>query len=117
VILFVGAYLILQLERLPSNALSYLLANALGSIDGRRACYTFMMAKKRSVENKIDKLTKLVETIAEDVVGIDERLASLATRDQTQVNAVETDIRSIKNAKLETRVADLEDKVFGETRA
>jgi hypothetical protein len=31
VILIVGAYLLLQLERMASNALSYLLANAIGA--------------------------------------------------------------------------------------
>ena len=35
----------------------------------------------------------------------------------TQVNAIETDIRTIKGHKLVTRVADLEEEVFGETRA
>jgi hypothetical protein len=35
------------------------------------------LAEQRSVEDKIDELTKLVETIAEDVVGIDERLREL----------------------------------------
>ena len=80
------------------------------------------MTEKTSVEGKIDKLTKLVEAIAEDVTGIDERLETLATKDQvialhTQVNAIETDIRDMKRQKLVTRVADLEEKVFGQARA
>ena len=80
------------------------------------------MAEKRSVEDKIDKLTKLVEAIAEDVTGIDERLETLATKDQiialhTQVNSIETDIRDTKRQKLVTRVSDFEEKVFGKARA
>ena len=36
---------------------------------------------------------------------------------QTQVNSIETDIRGLKHSKLEFRVADLEEKVFGKVRA
>ena len=80
------------------------------------------MAEKGSVEDKIDTLTKLVEAIAEDVTGIDERLDSLATKEQvialhTQVHSIETELRGMKHTKLQARVADLEEEVFGETRA
>ncbi len=34
----------------------------------------------------------------------------------TQINAIEADIRSLKHAKLVTRVADLEEKAFGTPR-
>jgi hypothetical protein len=34
----------------------------------------------------------------------------------TQVNSVETELRDMKHTKLHARVADLEEKVFGETR-
>ena len=45
----------------------------------------------------------------------------MATKDQiialhTQVNSVETELRDMKHTKLHARVADLEEKVFGETR-
>jgi hypothetical protein len=68
------------------------------------------MSGANSVEKKIDRLTKLVGTIAEDVVGIDERLAELATKDQmgalhTQVNSIETQLRSMQHVKLQGRVA------------
>ena len=58
------------------------------------------------------KLTKLVEAIAEDVTGIDERLDTLTTKDQiialhTQVNSIETDIRGMKRTKLHARVVNL----------
>jgi hypothetical protein len=49
-------------------------------------------------------------------------LKNLAIKDQiialhTQVNAIETQLRGMKHAKLQSRVADLEEEVFGETRA
>jgi hypothetical protein len=80
------------------------------------------MAKK-SLEQKIDALTIIVEkgfgAVAEDIAGIKR---DMATKEQiialhTQVNAIETDIRSMKQSKLEARVADLEDEVFGTTKA
>ena len=45
-----------------------------------------------------------------------------ATRDQivalhTQVNSIEIQLRDMKHTKLQSRVADLEERVFGETRA
>jgi len=46
----------------------------------------------------------------------------MATKDQiitlhTQVNSIETQIRGMKHVKLEARVADIEEEVFGKTRA
>jgi hypothetical protein len=35
----------------------------------------------------------------------------------TQVNSIETQLRGMKHSKLDGRVADLEEKVFGESRA
>jgi hypothetical protein len=35
---------------------------------------------------------------------------------QTQMNGIEADIRDMKHARLEVRVADLEEKVFGKAR-
>jgi hypothetical protein len=81
------------------------------------------MAKEKSLEQKIDALTSIVEkgfaAVAGDIADIKH---DMATKDQiialhTQVNAIETDIRSTKHTKLHARVADLEEKVFGETRA
>jgi hypothetical protein len=74
---------------------------------------------KKSLERKIDALTHIVEkgfaAIAEDV-------ANLATKDQVitlhgQANSIEVEIRSMKQAKLESRVGDLEDAVFGTSKA
>jgi hypothetical protein len=46
----------------------------------------------------------------------------MATKEQvvalhTQVNSIETQLRGMKHTKLQSRVADLEEEVFGETRA
>lgn len=35
---------------------------------------------------------------------------------QTQVNSIETQIRGMRHGKLENRVADLEEEVFGKVR-
>ena len=56
--------------------------------------------------------------VADDIADIKH---DMARKDQiialhTQVNSIETDLRGMKHVKLETRVADLEDKVFGKTR-
>ncbi len=86
---------------------------------------------KETLEQKIDKLTAIVEkgfgAIAEDItdikgditvikgdiIYIKEDLFGL----HSQVNSIETDIRGMKHSKLEFRVADLEEKVFGKVRA
>ena len=51
-----------------------------------------------------------------------EDISKLPTKDQivalhSQVNAIEIDIRTMKGHKLVACVADLEEKVFGETRS
>ena len=77
------------------------------------------MAKKITLEQKIDALTNMIErgfaAVAEDV-------SKLATKDQvialhTQVNSIETQLRDMQHTKLHARVADLEEKVFGEIRS
>ncbi len=75
-----------------------------------------------SVEAKIQTLDARMErgfaAVAEDISDVKREMA---TKDQiialhTQVNAIETDIRDAKRHKLVTRVADLEEKVFGKSR-
>ena len=46
----------------------------------------------------------------------------MARKDQlvtlhTQLSSIETQLRAMKHTKLESRVLDLEEEVFGETRA
>jgi hypothetical protein len=74
--------------------------------------------------NKIDALTSIVEKgfaaaatdiaeIKDDVAEVKEQVIVL----HTQVNSIETELRGMKHVKLEGRVADLEEKVFGKVRA
>ena len=76
-----------------------------------------------TLEDKIDALTSIVEkgfgAVAEDIGGIKR---DMATKDQvvalhTQVNSIETQLRDMKYIKMESRVADLEEKNFGKIRA
>ena len=77
----------------------------------------------KSLEQKIDALTNIVEkgfaAVAEDIARIDTRMDALATKDQvlalqTQVNSIE---RQLRDTKMEVRLADLEDEVFGASKA
>ena len=76
-----------------------------------------------SVETKIEKSGAAMErgfaAVADDITDIKR---DMATKDQiialhTQVNGIETDIRTMKGYKLVTRVADLEEEVFDKPRA
>ena len=64
------------------------------------------MATKEDVAEIRSELRGGVKELKGDIV----RLAE-------QVTSIEGDIRSMKRAKLEFRVADLEEKVFGKSRA
>jgi hypothetical protein len=85
------------------------------------------MAKKKitletlatHIDGRFAKLETLLErgfsAVAEDV-------SKLATKEDvaavhTQVNSIETQLRGMKHTKLQSRVADLEEEVFGESRA
>jgi len=83
------------------------------------------MTKKITLETLADQLAKIDErmekgfaAVAGDIADIREKMA---TKDQIialhgQVNAIETELRDTKRHKLVTRVADLEEKVFGASR-
>jgi hypothetical protein len=80
------------------------------------------MVNKTTLEDKIDALTSIVEkgfgAVAGDIASINERMATLATKEQittlhTQVASIETQLRDATRHKPVTRVADLEEKVFG----
>ena len=74
----------------------------------------FAVLRKRTDE--IDaRVEKGFGAVADD-------LSKLATKEQvialaTQVNSIETQLRGMKHVKLQARVADLEEEVFGKTRA
>jgi hypothetical protein len=72
------------------------------------------MAKK-TLDQKIDTLTSIVE---KGFAAVADDISKLATKDQiialhTQVNSIETELRGMKHVKLQARVADLEEEVFG----
>ncbi len=76
-----------------------------------------------SVEAKIEKIDVRMErgfsAGAGDIADIKQ---DMAAKDQiialhTQVGSIETELRGMKHTKLQSRVADLEEEVFGETRA
>ena len=67
-------------------------------------------------------LQVLAKSIGEIEGTLDFIVEHMATKEdlfalQTQVNSIESDIREMKHARLEVRVADLEEKVFGRSRS
>jgi hypothetical protein len=82
------------------------------------------MAKKTTLKEVGEMLTHVVKHMAtkEDIAEIKQGMNGMATKDQvialhTQVNSIESQLRGMKHVKLEGRVADLEEKVFGKVRA
>jgi hypothetical protein len=91
------------------------------------------MAKKITLEMLDTRFTKLEGLIERGYSSGDKKFAAIAddiadikrdmaTKDQiialhTQVNSIETEIRGMKHTKLQSRVADLEEEVFGESRS
>jgi hypothetical protein len=79
-----------------------------------------MAKKKTSLEQKIDALTTIVEKGFAAVAGnITDIKRDMATKEQviavhTQVNSIERQLRETRN---ELRLGNLEDKVFGASRA
>ena len=79
------------------------------------------MPKKTTLDELGQMLAHVVEHMAtkEDVADI---RSDMATKEQivalhTQVNAIETQLRGMRHVKLQSRVADLEEEVFGKSRA
>ena len=77
---------------------------------------------KNADSKKLDQVIIMLGDMVE-VFGkrFDKIERDMATKDQlialqTQVNGIESDIRSMKHTKLHARVADLEEKVFGAAR-
>jgi hypothetical protein len=74
------------------------------------------MAKKTT----LDELGKMIAHVVEHMATKDD-LKNLATKDQlvalhTQVNSIETQLRDMRHTQLQSRVADLEENVFGKAR-
>lgn len=78
-----------------------------------------MTKKKITLESLYTRFTKLEDLIEHGFGAI---ANEMATKDQiialhTQVNSIETQLRGMKHTKLQSRVEDLEEEVFGESRA
>ena len=77
------------------------------------------MAQKITLVSIAAQIEKGFGAIANDVADIRK---DTATKEpivalHTQVNSIETQLRGMKHVKLQSRVADLEDEVFGRSRA
>ena len=72
------------------------------------------MEKKTTTNELGEMLAHVVKHMAtkEDIERIDGNLVRI----QDQVSSIETQIRGMKYAHLETRVLDLEEEVFGKVR-
>ena len=91
------------------------------------------MATKITLETLATQLAKMDARMERGFNATDEKFAALAddvgdikhetaTKDQiialhTQVNSIETQLSGMQHVKLQSRVADLEEEVFGKARA
>ena len=80
-----------------------------------------MVKKKITLETLAEQIARMDKRMEKGFAAVAEDISKLATKDQvialhTQVNAIETELRDTKRHKLVTRVADLEEKVFGAPR-
>jgi uncharacterized membrane protein len=67
----------------------------------------------------LPRSTETFSAVADDIADIK---CDMATKEQAvtlhaQVNSIETERRGMKHTKLQARVEDLEEEVFGESRA
>ena len=100
------------------------------------AVYNLRMAKKAKkmtletlathIDGRFEKIETLMErgfsAVAEDIGDIKHGITKLATKEgvvvvHEQVNSVESQLRGMKYIKLEGRIADVEEKLFGKVRA
>ena len=79
------------------------------------------MAKNATLNEIGEMLAHVVEHMAtkEDIATL---RGEMARKHQivalhTQVTSIETQLRDMKHTKLQSRVADIEERVFGEARA
>lgn len=76
-----------------------------------------MPSKKKSEIQELSEFVRDHMATKEDLRDLESGLKGDIARLAEQVTSIEGDIRDMKRAKLEFRVADLEEKVFGESRA
>ena len=85
-------------------------------------CYTSAMANKITLETLAAQLAKMDVSMERGFGALAEDISKLATKDQiialhTQVNSIETQLGGMQHVKLQSRVANLEEKVFGQARS
>ena len=79
-----------------------------------------MAAKKKSEIQELSEFIRDHMATKEDIRDLKGEIKGLKgnmVRLSEQVTSIETDIRGVKRAKLEFRVSNLEEKVFGASRA
>jgi hypothetical protein len=77
------------------------------------------MAKETTVNEIGEMLAHVVKHMAtkDDIAQVRRELKGDIVRVSEQVSSIETQLRGMQHVKLQSRVADLEEKVFGKTRA
>jgi len=77
------------------------------------------MAKETTLNEIGDMLAHVVKHMAtkDDVAEVRRELKGDIIRVSEQVASIETQLRDMRHVKLHSRVADLEDKVFGAARS
>ena len=75
-----------------------------------------MMAKETTLNEIREMLAHVVKHIAtkDDIAEVHRELKGDIVRVSEQVTSIETQLRGMKHTKLQSRVADLEEEVFGE---
>ena len=103
------------------------------TVDGLTTTVNGLTTTVNGLAITVKELSEMLGFVVERMVTKDdlkgfatkEDLKRFATKDdlheglftlQTQMNGIESDIREMKHARLEVRVADLEEKVFGKAR-
>ena len=80
------------------------------------------MAKKITLASIAAQIEKMEARMEKGFGAVAEDLSKLTTKEQmislhTQATSIETQLRGMKHIKLDLRVADLEEEVFGKTPA
>ena len=77
------------------------------------------MAKETTLNEIGEMLAHVVKHMAtkDDIAEVRHELKGDIVRVSEQVTSIETQLRDMKHTKLHSRVADLEEKVFGAARA
>src|SRR5258706_14859247 len=85
----------------------------------RPSCYTSRMAKETTLNEIGEMLAHVVKHMAtkDDITEVRRELKGDIVRVGEQVASIETQLRGMQHVKLQSRVADLEEKDFGAAHA